>query len=327
MVFWSSIYRIASRVLSPGGSGGRLTILFYHRVLPERDPLLPDVYDARTFEAQLRLLREIFQVMPMDEAIDALAAGRLPPRALCITFDDGYRDNHDVVLPILRAQGASATFYIASGFLDGGCMFNDAILETVRRLPAGEIDLGWIGLGRRGVSDPMSREALSEDIVRAIKYMPIGERGEASARLASLATEPPPADLMMTSEQVLALARADMTIGGHTLDHPILTRLPDEEARRQIVDNRERLASLLGRAPRHFAYPNGRPGQDYAAVHAAMARDAGYDSAVSTARGTCTSASDPFQLPRFAPWHEDPHRFVASLMRNLVERRPVDRAD
>lgn len=320
MMLAAPLYRIATGRLSPGGAHGRLAILFYHRVLPESDPLLPDVFDARTFDAQLRVLADLFNVLPMDDAIDGLASGTLPKRALCITFDDGYRDNHDVVLPILRSHGLSATFYIASGFLDGGCMFNDRVLETVRRLPPGPLDLEWLGLGMRSVSDPRSRETLSEDIVRAIKYSTLEQREEACARLASLATEPLPPDLMMTSDQVLALHRAGMTIGGHTLDHPILSRLPEADARRQIERNRERLASLLGRAPRHFAYPNGRPDDDYTAVHAAMVREAGYSSAVSTARGSCSRDSDPFQLPRFAPWHAEPNRFVVSLLRNLMER-------
>ena len=138
-------------------SGGRLVALFYHRVLAAPDPMLPTEPDARIFDAQMQALGGMFNVLPMDEAVARLAEGRLPPRAACITFDDGYRDNLQIAAPILPPHGMTATFFVASGFLDGGRMFNDTVRESVRRLASGEHDLSWLELGRRPGIPPAAR--------------------------------------------------------------------------------------------------------------------------------------------------------------------------
>jgi len=307
-------------------TGGRLLVLFYHRVLAAPDPMLPTEPDARVFDAHMQALAGMFKVLPMDEAMGGLAAGRLPARAACITFDDGYRDNHQIAVPILRRHGLTATFYVASGFLDGGRMFNDTVRESVRRLPAGTHDLEWLGLGPRDVGDDASRMALFMEVVAAVKYLDLDARDAASARLAGLAGSPLPDDLMMTSDEVRALHRSGMEIGGHTLSHPILSRIDDAEARRQIAGNRAVLSALLDRPPRFFAYPNGVPVRDYGPAHVQMVREAGYEAAVSTARGTCSTGSDLFQLPRFAPWHSNALDYRLSLLKSFARRSREARA-
>src|SRR5262245_19841153 len=102
----------------------RLSVLAYHRVLPAPDPLRPSEPTAAEFEQRMRWVKANFNVLPLTEAVGALREGRLPERALSITFDDGYADNHDIELPILARLGLPATFFVATGFLDGGCMFN-----------------------------------------------------------------------------------------------------------------------------------------------------------------------------------------------------------
>ena len=119
-------------LMSPGGARARLSVLIFHRVLPEPDPLFPDEMHARRFDVLCGWLTSWFKVLPLDEAVARLKAGTLPARAVCITFDDGYADNHHVALPILRRHGLVATFFIATGFLDGGRMWNDTVIEAIR---------------------------------------------------------------------------------------------------------------------------------------------------------------------------------------------------
>ena len=112
-----------------GGPGAALPVLMYHRVLPERDPLQAEIHVASAMDTQFRTLARYFKVLPLDEAIALLAEGRLPARAVSISFDDGYRDNHDIALPLLQRHGLTATFYVSSGFLNGGTqgIFNQLI--------------------------------------------------------------------------------------------------------------------------------------------------------------------------------------------------------
>ncbi|MEO6562308.1 MAG: polysaccharide deacetylase family protein, partial [Nitrosospira sp.] len=112
---WVSLpSRLLLSLLSPGGLHSRLSILIYHRVLPQQDPLFPDEGDAETFDQQMRQIAACFRVIPLRDAVQGLRQGKLPSRAACITFDDGYADNAEIALPILQKHGIPATFFVAT---------------------------------------------------------------------------------------------------------------------------------------------------------------------------------------------------------------------
>lgn len=114
------MFRLIGNRLSPSGKRARLTILIYHRVLAEPDPIVNDEIDALTFEQHMELLRSGFNVLPLGEACKRLSEGTLPTRAACITFDDGYANNERIACPILTRLGLPATFCI-NGVLGRRC--------------------------------------------------------------------------------------------------------------------------------------------------------------------------------------------------------------
>lgn len=314
------LMRQVARNRYKGGGQAALPILMYHRVVPQFDPLQPEIPTAATLDTQFKALSDVFNVLPLEEASQRLQDGTLPPRSACITFDDGYADNHTIALPLLRRHRLTATVFVASGFLNGGRMFNDTIYEAVRRLPEGDADLGWLGLGLCRVGDIGSRRALAHQLAARIKYLEPEQRDEACARLAGMAEGDLPNDLMMTSDQVVDLSRNGVSIGGHTLNHPILSKISIETARAEITGNHRVLSALLGHAPACFAYPNGKPDVDYSAAHAALVREVGYVAATSTAVGVATLQSDRFQLPRFVPNEKHGISFVARMLRMATVR-------
>jgi peptidoglycan/xylan/chitin deacetylase (PgdA/CDA1 family) len=314
--------RLAGRFMSPGGKDGHLTILFYHRVLSRPDPLMPDVLWSESFEMQISTLASIFNVLPLDTAVEQLFAGTLPDRSLAITFDDGYRDNLTVAVPVLKKYGLPATFFLTTGFLDGGLMYNDIVVESVRRMASGSVNLEFLGLGMVSVDGPDSRISLIHRITAAVKYLNPEERAKACARLSELSSEALPNDLMMSADDVRELSETGMAIGGHTVDHPILARSNAADALEQIVANRTMLGELTGKLPTIFAYPNGKPGRDYGAEHVRMVRDAGYDFAVSTASGAAIPTHDRYQLPRVSPWDFKKLPFIVHTLR--LAHSPAD---
>lgn len=318
----SALLRPLAGLLSPGGGHARLSILIYHRVLSRPDPLLPGDPDAAVFHWQMQAVARLFNVLPLAEAVARLADGTLPPRAACVTFDDGYADNAEVALPILQELGVPATFFVAAGYLDGGMMFNDQVIESLRRLPGKEVDLVDVGLGVHRIATPDERASVAMKLIRAIKHLDSSERQEKVDALKTRCPEPLPDDVMMTTAQLQQLADAGMTIGGHTLSHPILTRIPDARAREEIGGGRETLEAILKQPVRLFAYPNGKPGQDYDARHVTMVRECGFGAAASTAWGVSTGLRDPYQLARFTPWDRTPLRFATRLVLNLRQTRP-----
>lgn len=302
---------------SPAGPRARLAILIFHRVLPERDPLFPDEMYASRFDAVCGWLANWFKILPLDQAVDRLQAGTLPARAACITFDDGYADNYHIALPILQAHGLSATFFIATGFLDGGRMWNDTIIETARRSPLPLLDLDSLGLGRHPLGGINQRQAAIASLIPQIKYRPFDERLELTEQLAKLAQIKAPDDLMMRADEVKAIRRAGMLIGAHTVSHPILARLSDAQACDEIASSKRYLEQLLGERVGLFAYPNGKPGEDYSPANVEVVRAVGFDAAVSTQWGTSASGDDLFQIRRFTPWDPSRLRFGARLLSNL----------
>lgn len=301
-----------------GGHATRLGALIFHRVFPVQDPFQPSEVYAAQFDELLGILVRRFNVLPVAEAIALWRAGRLPPRALVITFDDGYADNFTVAYPILRKHGLEAAFFIASGFLDGGVMFNDLVIESFRRTQLDEINLEWLGLGVRNIADIARRRAVANEVLLKVKYLSLQAREEALARLILEARVDRPFDLMMSSEQLRALRDGGMEIGGHTMNHPILAVLDDQAAENEIVLNRAHLARILGTPPRFFAYPNGKPGVDYSARDVQMVRDAGYEAAFTTSWGSIGKETDRFELPRFTPWERTATRFSLRLAQNFL---------
>ena len=192
-------------LLSPSGHAARLSILIYHRVLAEPDALLPGVPDAATFRWHMRFLRRHLNPLPLDEAVQRLRAGSLPSRAVCVTFDDGYADNATVALPVLREEGVPATFFIATAYLNGGRMFNDTVMETVRRLPTKTVDLTPEGIGIREIRTDADRVALARELILGIKYLEFDERQERAEALAQRLGLKLPDDLMMSDAQVRQL--------------------------------------------------------------------------------------------------------------------------
>lgn len=316
-----TLLRAALGVMSPAGRRSRLSVVIFHRVLPTSDPMFPDDIDAARFDALCQWLAAWFNVLPLDEAVQRLASGSLPARALAITFDDGYADNHDVALPILQKHGLCATFFIATGFLNGGRMWNDTVVESVRGCGAEVIDfagLGLPGIGRFDLSSPLARGRAVQALLRAIKYLEPPARQEMVRQVADLTGAALSTTLMMRSEQVGALAGAGMQIGAHTVSHPILARLNDADACREMAQSKDDLEALLGKPVTLFAYPNGKPGADYAPRDAALARRVGYRAAVSTAPGAARSGeASYFDLPRFTPWDQSRARFGARMLNNL----------
>ena len=324
----SSPLRWLLQTLSPAAGKARLSILIFHRVLPGPDPLFPGEVDAARFDAVCAWLRTWFNVLPLDEACRRLHQGTLPARAAAITFDDGYADHHDVALPILRRHGLSASFFVATGFLDGGCMWNDTLIESVRRCRSSSLDLSRLGLDGLGVlplETTDQRRAAIDTAIRACRYLAPRERDAAVLAVSRIAAVEPPRDLMMTTGQVRSMHQQGMLIGGHTVTHPILARLPLADARREMQVGKAQLEAITQAPVTLFAYPNGRPGEDFGAEHAVLAEELGFEAAVTTAWGVSNQRSPLHQLPRFTPWDRSRWAFGLRLARNVGVRPPAAR--
>ena len=297
----------------------KLFILIYHRVFTEPDFMNPGEVDIAAFSWQMELISKYFNVLPMSEALQKLHSASLPARAVCISFDDGYADNFTNALPILKQFNLPAIFFIASGYLDGGRMWNDTIIEAIRHFQAPELDLSAIALGRFNVSTDNDKSAASSKIINEIKHLPPEKRQQLATFIATQSPNPQH-DLMMTSAQLKQLHASGMEIGGHTVSHPILAKLDPDAAWLEIHNNKLFLENLLAQPLRFFAYPNGKPDRDYLQEQIPLIKKAGYQAGLSTIWGVCNQTSDTWQLPRFSPWDKNPISFMLRMIKMYISK-------
>jgi peptidoglycan/xylan/chitin deacetylase (PgdA/CDA1 family) len=225
-----------------------LVILNYHRIAePSSPPLDRGLWSATPegFAAQLALLRDHFDVISAADLPEALRSKR--GRHVMITFDDGYRDNHEHAFPALRAAGLPATFFLSTGYLD-------------RPRLSWWDEIAWM---IRGGSVPDPEQAIREATDRYKQLPPeswaeflddLGRRtgqGRAPAAIA--------ARTWMTWEMARELRDGGMAVGGHTVDHPVLSRLPRGSQEEEIEGCAGRLRDELGVEMSMFSYPVGLP--------------------------------------------------------------------
>jgi len=312
--FLLKVLQYIATAASGFGKRKKLFILIYHRVFIEPDFMNPGEVDKTAFSWQMELISKYFNVLPMSDALQKLHSESLPARAVCISFDDGYADNFTTALPILQQLNLPAIFFIASGYLDGGRMWNDTIIEAIRNCQAPELDLSAVSLGRHDVSTACAKSAAASTIINEIKHLHPDKRQQLATFIAA---QSPNAqhDLMMTSAQLKQLHASGMEIGGHTVSHPILAKLDPDAAWLEIHNNKVFLENLLSQPLRFFAYPNGKPGKDYLQEQIPLIKKAGYQAGLSTIWGVCKRTSDTWQLPRFTPWDKDPIRFMLRMIK------------
>ncbi len=305
--------RCLASLASGLGKKKKLFILIYHRVLDAPDYLRPGEVDINSFDWQMDLLSKHFNVLSLEEGVNRLNTHTLPDRAVCITFDDGYQDNYKNALPILKKHTLKSIFFIASNFLNDGRMWNDSVIESIRKLNCASLNLTKFGLGTFDLTTDQDKVSSVKQIITKIKYLPLNEREKIANHIAKLAADLPN-DLMMTEDQVKELRAQGMDIGGHTKSHPILATLEPEQVIDEIADNKTFLESLLGEKIIFFAYPNGKPEIDYLKNQTEYVKQAGYQAAVSTEWGVADQKWDLFQLPRFTPWDTSPVKFMMRMV-------------
>jgi peptidoglycan/xylan/chitin deacetylase (PgdA/CDA1 family) len=210
-----------------------------------------------------------------------------------------------------------ATVFVTTDFMRGGRMWNDTVIEVVRRASA-ELDLTSFGLQRYALTDMNARRRSLDAILNVIKYREPAERLRTVNEIAEHAGVELPNDVMLREEQIRSLHRAGIEIGAHTRSHPILARIDEQAAAAEIRDSKAALEDVIGAPVTSFAYPNGRPRQDYGPRDVALVKAAGFRTAVSTAWGCARRRSDPYQLPRVAPWDRSAPRFVGRMMSAYV---------
>ena len=303
-------YSGAGRALAPL-TRGRGAVLMLHHVRPQsKRGFQPNSILEITpefLETSIRLVRRAgFDIVSLDEAYARLSTDQKGSRPfVCFTFDDGYRDNRDHALPIMKRHDAPFAIYVASDFADGrGFLWWLVLEEVIAARSWINVSLGAEPLSLRCASDS-EKAAVFERVYWHLRSLP--ER-EARAVVARLAEESgidifgPCTDLVMRWKEIGQLARDPLvTIGAHTKGHLALGKLGAEEAYAEIAGSVARTESELGLPCRHFSYPYGDEGSAGEREFEMTAR-LGLTTAVTTRKGVIRNvhAGRMTALPRLS---------------------------
>jgi peptidoglycan/xylan/chitin deacetylase (PgdA/CDA1 family) len=299
------------RVLGQGKSDA-LRVLIFHNIFEETDPIKPSEPTRASFRQQLGWIKQHYTPIRLDKAIRLQNEGRLPANAISITFDDGYKNNLYVAADELNRAGIEATFYISTGFTEGGMMWNDQLAELIRS--SDFLDADHLGLGRIVCETPGEMRKAYQTLTQHIKYKTPEERTQLIDHWMDAAKTTLP-DLMMTIDELKQLSRQGHEIGAHTIHHPILHTLDESAARSEIQTSKVTLEDWLEREVVGFAYPNGGFGTDFTERDAKIVKELGFLYAVSTDWGVNPAEADRFTLKRFTPWDQTQWKYQLRLLK------------
>jgi peptidoglycan/xylan/chitin deacetylase (PgdA/CDA1 family) len=302
----------------PRAAASGLAVVTYHGVLPQGYEPIDAALDgnlvsAETLRRQLRLLKAHYSVLSPDDVL-SWREGRaeLPPRAVLLTCDDGLLNCLTDMLPVLKQEEVRCLFFVtgASTEQTRTTLWYEDLLRLLLRGRAGRFETAFAGLS---ISDELaSREQRRRVWWKCVKRLSQVD-AETRARFVSAARSQLDSSTwqsvddenlgtcrrfgLLTYPELRELAAAGMTIGAHTLSHPMLSQAPLDLARREIAESRAKLESKLESRVWAFAYPFGDPDSVTPQVKAA-AQEAGYSAAFLNVGGGLGTALPPYAMPR-----------------------------
>jgi peptidoglycan/xylan/chitin deacetylase (PgdA/CDA1 family) len=280
---------------------GRALALVYHRVRPQpiQDYEVVPCVPVEQFRRHLEALLAMGDIVPIDELITSEQSTR--PR-FALTFDDDYATHARHVLPLLRGFGVPATFFLSGRALHGLGPYWWEVLEARIR------------------HDGTERVARALDVPRAEPQAIAVACEEDPARQHHLEADGADSGDQLSSSEIVTLAAAGMTIGFHTVRHPVLPRLAPPDRNRALTEGRERLEDLTGQRMTVFAYPHGRTD----APTAADTRAIGYESAWTGAGRAVGRRSDRWRLGRWEAGAIEADVLRARVVTKLLRPVPAD---
>jgi peptidoglycan/xylan/chitin deacetylase (PgdA/CDA1 family) len=286
-------------------------ILGYHRIADSpADPFSLCVTPDH-FGEQLDLVRKFARPITLRALVLAAQEGKVPRRAVALTFDDGYSDNLHFAKPLLERYEVPATVFVATGFAGKEFWWDrlDRLLPDALTLP-NQLAVRIKGTTHRfetkkragGGFDEFARARRQDAVTwlhRLLQPLPERERRQVMRQVRAwgrTTCRDDPSRRGLSPNQMLRLVEGNLVeIGAHSVSHPVLGNLPISRQKAEILQSKTYLEELLNRPVMSFSYPHGSS----STTTAALVREAGYACACTSFNGIVWSRSDSFQLPRF----------------------------
>jgi len=318
----SGALRFAQKLSAPAA-----VILRYHSIRDRPEQFAntigcDSIHATSIFERHMEMIARQFSAVSMGDIAVFLKGERtLPPRAVAITFDDGYKDNALFAAPILNRLGIPATFYVLVDAVDRSkapwyCLLRHAFWTA--RNPTWTDPTGTV----HDLTDSQTREAAFLDAAGICAKSSASAREEL-VQIATRALEPNPfpneADLMMTWDDARTLVKSGHIVGSHTMTHPNVAHVSTDDARRELSDSKLKIEKELGIPIKHFSYPHPALNPQWNESTLKLTDELGYETAVTTTVDAVRADARPLAIPRtYIPREES--QFLWHLERTLLFR-------
>ena len=281
---------------------GFLRVLTYNRVdEPARRPWLdPGLISAspKDFDAQMAYLAAHYQVLTARDVLEVIQTRNtkdLPPRAVLVTFDDGYYDFEEQAWPVLKRYKIPATLFVPTAYPDHPeqTFWWDNLYQAIQNTDRKDnLDTP---IGTFSLSDAVARNQAYQSLKNYMKTLKHTEAILAVKDFCNDLGVPPASNCIMGWDSLRKLSQQGLTLGAHTRTHPLVNRISLEEARQEVVGSFQDLKQQIGSILPIFAYPSGEFSNDVVN----MLAEEGFSLAFTTKRGVNNIAHmNPLQIQR-----------------------------
>lgn len=290
-------------------------ILGYHRVAKVQNDPFSLCVSSQSFKEQMEVLQTVANPISLEKLVQTIEDGHLPPRSVVVTFDDGYADNLYEAKPILDHYEIPAVVFIVTGSIGRQFWWDEMehILLSPKRLPE-RFEISFNDFKFMWNSGNLNFESYKDkgfenrkNFLRTLYQKLLISSSELRKSViehlqnwSGLEPEEPFPCRAMTSDELIQLVSGGLVdVGAHTVNHPMLSGLTEDEQKSEIMHSRAILENILEREVKSFSYPHGLP----SAKTMEIVRNSGYICACASYNDVVWKGSDRFQLPRF--WVQD----------------------
>jgi len=292
----------------------QVAILLYHRTCPEKGNWSLGALTPQGFEKQMEYLCRNYEMLALEELVHCIQRRKpLPRKAVVVTFDDGYRDSYLYAYPILKRNHIPLTMFLSTGYIGSidKLFWWDKVSYLIWHAAVKEVDLDE--LGSYSLQSKPDKLHARHIITERLKKLSDQRKNLLIEKLHHISGVEIPAglgrELILTWDEVREMSNNGIIFGAHSVNHPVLTNLPLERAKWEIIHSKKDIEEKLGKEVTAFSYPNG----DFGPELVKFIKGSGFSCAVTAGSSKLVaSKDDPYELSSIGPG-EDLNKSEAML--------------
>ena len=272
-------------------------IMMYHRLSDKDNGVFPGIKPTN-FERQISVLKKFFKVITLSEFAELRNSAK--DSLAVITFDDGYKNTYTKAFPVLKDNGIPATVFLTTGPIDNRDMVWTDKLNLIKKNDASLLEATKNNL--KNMPNSMKEAKLNKLL------------SQSSINIDSL----PHTEKMLSWEEVTLMNSEGIEFGSHTVNHPILTKISLDEAKKEIKNSKYKIELETGKPVTTFCYPNGMK-SDFNDDIKQILKESGFKCAVTSVEGKVNDSDDNLALKRISLGDRHPGLAILKIIKEVLK--------